>query len=99
MKIDLFKIQEYNNIIKKEEENIEFKKEIKKLIIAIIDDKEIFKTPNIKLLEEMKIKYKTGKELWFDIDSIGLPKYEKIATIKLNKTNIKKINDYLNKGD
>lgn len=97
MKIDLFKIQEYNNIIKKEEENIEFKKEIKKLIIAIIDDEGIFKTPNIKLLEEMKIKYKTENELWFD--SIRLPKYGKMATIKLNKTNIKKINDYLNKGD
>lgn len=98
MKIDLLKIVEENKKIEEQENILERKREIRELISAIVKGEDIFYTNDEELIKEIGIKV-SKKDMnynnpWYSPFSIN----GKIK-IKLNKTNIQKIQDYINKEE
>lgn len=93
MIIDLLSIYEKNQEIKKQVEEIKEKKELNELIGCILNGEETFTTDIKELLEKIGLKYKKNESYlcYSPFTKNGL--YE----IKLNKTNIKKIQEYIDR--
>ena len=93
MNIDLLSIYEKNQEIQKQVEEIKEKKELNELIGYILNGKETFSTDIKELLEKIGLKYKKRENYlcYTPFTRNGL--YE----IKLNKTNIKKIQEYIDR--
>ena len=99
MNINLLEIYEDNKKIEKEEEELEEKKELRKLISAIISNEERFSTNNKTLVENLK-KYevKITKSKYSSHNytyGYNLYNYQKDYNILLSKANIKKIQEYI----
>lgn len=90
MNIDLLSVFENNKEIENKQKELNKEKELMELITYIIQGRETFKTDNKELLEEIGIKYKK-------IDNFGYMPFIRGGQyeIKLNKTNIKKIQNYI----
>ena len=102
MKIDLFKLIEENNKIVKEENELEFKKELKEVIKDIMDCNEYFVSDNELFIEKIKLKpVKAKKHETFKKEDKRLMYYCNTHRykykFKLTKSNIKLIQDYINK--
>lgn len=101
MMINLEKFVEKNEKIKELEEEKEFQEELRNIVASIIQGDETYETNSDKLVEELNFKVKKTKSS----NTISLLfgstwcSYGKDYTIKLNKTNIKKVQDYINKED
>ncbi len=99
--MNLLKIYEQNEKNKKEFETvkneIELQKEINKLIACVIEGRNEFRTNNVKIFEELGIKKRKLKEPKYCY--IGLFSSGGDFYIKINETNIKKIQDYIDKKD
>lgn len=96
--MDLLKIynenQEREKEFKKQKEEYELQKEIKKFVVDIIRNEKEFYSNNKKAFEELGIKYKRKKR---DYILIGECFRYGDYYAPINKTNIKKLNDYINK--
>lgn len=93
--MDLIKIYEENKQKEKEakelKENLELDMATKKLIADIIQGKEDFFTNSKKLLEEIGLKYEETKNCCNYGFGFSVYNY----CVKLNKTNIRKIQKYI----
>lgn len=104
MKVNLMDFYEHNQQIDREQSLIDEKKELRKILAHIITGEESCRINNINLIEKIGIKLsKSDKEydLPFFIYS-GIKKNSGsygCYHIKLNKTNIKKIQDYIDKEE
>lgn len=94
--MNLIKIYEDVKKQKEKEEktikNIEVEKEIRKLIASIIKGEELFFTNSKELCENLKIKY-DNSDTYTNFGSLGFGLYH--YRFKLNKTNITKIQKYI----
>lgn len=96
--MDLLKIynenQEREKEFKKQKEEYELQKEINGFVVDIIRNNERFYSNNKKVFEELGIKYKRKNK-----DYIRIGEYSRYSGYyaPINKTNIKKLNDYINK--
>jgi hypothetical protein len=94
--MDLLKIYEDVKKQKEKEEKtvkeIEVEKELRKLIASIIRGEEHFFTNSKKLCEDLKVKY-DNRDTFTDFGSLGFGLYH--YRFKLNKTNITKIQKYI----
>lgn len=97
MNIDLLSIVEKNKELEIVEENIDVKKELRKLLIAIIEDKKAFTTHNKKLLDVLNLPYKTQK--YTNYGYYITSRYDEEYKVELNKKNIKKIQNYLDEEE
>lgn len=96
--MDLLKIynenQEREKEFEKQKEEYELQKEINGFVVDIIRNNERFYSNNKKVFEELGIKYKRKK---MDYNLVGeCFRYDDYYA-PINKTNIKKLNDYINK--
>lgn len=93
--MDLVKIYEENKQKEKEakefKETLEVEQATKKLIADIIQGKEDFYTNSKRLLEEIGLKYEETKNICNYGFSFGIYNY----CVKLNKSNIRKIQKYI----
>lgn len=93
--MDLLKIynenQEREKEFKKQKEKYELQKEINGFVVDIIRNEPEFYSNNKKVFEELGIKYKRKKMNYISIGRYGN------YYAPINKTNIKKLNDYINK--
>lgn len=89
MNIDLLSIYENNKQIENQEKELKKEKELMELITYIIQGKETFLTNSKELLEEIGLKYKKAK------DFIYVPFMRGQYEVKLDKTNIKKVQNYI----
>ena len=101
MKIDLLKIVENNKKIEEQENVLERKREVRRLISMIIKGDEEFYTNDEGLIKEIGIKVsKKDKDcndyLWTRF--IDTQNHGRIR-IRLNKTNIQKIQKYIDKEE
>lgn len=98
MKIDLLKFVENNNEIQELKNEVEFKKELNKLISNIITGEENFYTNNEELIDKLDLKFEKAENYgrWLVINSFSCQKDYKV---KLTKTNIRKVQDYINKEE
>ncbi len=97
MKIDLLKFVEGNKKTKDLQDEVDFKKELNKLIANIITGEKEFFTNSDMLIEKLNIKCKKNI---FDVSRSFFEFYPlKKYTFKLNKTNIKKIQSYIDKEE
>ena len=95
MKIDLFDFVGVNENTKILEEEIAFRKELHKLIAAIISDEESFYTDNDELVERLKLKTKNVSNIISKATG-GNWTYKTFRyKVELNKSNIKKVQKYL----
>lgn len=94
--MNLLKIYEDVKKQKEKEEktikNIEVEKELRKLIASIIRGDEHFFTNSKKLCEDLKVKY-DNRDTFTDYGTLGFGLYH--CRVKLNKTNISKIQKYI----
>lgn len=96
--MDLLKIynenQEREKEFKKQKEEYELQKEINGFVVDIIRNNERFYSNNKKVFEELGIKYKRKNKGY-----ICIGEYSRYGGYyaPINKTNIKKLNDYINK--
>lgn len=95
MIVDLSKYIEINKEIEELKEDAEMRTELNNLVAAIIKGEKEYFTDSEKLIKELEIK--TKKEEYHKY-SMLISTYSGYK-IKLNKTNIEKINNYINKGD
>ncbi len=96
MIVDLNKYIEINKEIEELKEDAEMREELNNLVAAIIKGEEKYYTDSKKLIETLKIN--TKKETYNKYSMwASYPKEGYI--IKLNKTNIEKVNKYINKGE
>ena len=99
MKIDLIEILNKNEQLENKKKEIYKEKELRELIAAIIKGAEEVFIDNEELIKEIGIKI-SEKDKKYYVVSYYNP-YKQCGTgnirIKLNKENIKKINDYINK--
>lgn len=95
MIVDLNKYIEINKEIEELKEDAEMRTELNNLVAAIIKGEKTYYTDSKKLIDTLKINAK--KEI-YNRYSMWVSTKEGYA-IKLNKTNIKKINNYINKGE
>lgn len=99
MKIDLLKIVENNKKIEEQENVLERKREVRKLISVIIKGNEEFYTNDEGLIKEIGIKVSKKDmncPMWpipIDMQNHGR------IRVKLNKTNIQKIQNYIDKEE
>ena len=96
--MDLLKIynenQEREKEFKKQKEEYELQKEIKKFVADIIRNNEEFYSNNKKVFEELDIKSKRRDRF---LECAGYYSKPGDYYAPINKTNIKKLNDYINK--
>jgi hypothetical protein len=92
MKIDLLSILENNQELDKQQKELDAKKELKELVVAIIRGEDCFYTNSKELLTEIDVKAKTNSVGYY----VPFSSYKKYK-ISLNKTNIKKIQKYIEK--
>lgn len=94
--MDLLKIYEDVKKQKEKEEKtikeIHVEKEIRKLLASIIKGEELFYTNVKELCEDLKVKY-DSKDTFTDFGTLGFGLYH--YRFKLNKTNITKIQKYI----
>lgn len=95
MIVDLNKYIEINKEIEELKEDAEMRTELNNLVAEIIKGEKEYFTDSEKLIKELGIKTKKEEYhkygMWCGIYS----GYK----IKLNKTNIEKVNNYINKGE
>ena len=96
MKIDLLGIVQINEATNSMEREVEFRRELHKLIASIFNDEEYFFTKSDELVERtnVKVEKRTGNIISKETDfrwNINPYKY----SIKLTKSNIKKVQKYL----
>lgn len=108
MKIDLLKIFENNKKIDEERAKIKQKEELNKIIAAIIENEDYYYCNDKELIEKIgiKIKNKERQNLYnynytynYVVNGITCHTNEDSFKIELNKTNIKKIQNYIDKGE
>lgn len=92
--MNLIEIYENNKKIKSEKQKLEDIEEINEMISCIFKNEDNYYTDNEELLKNIGIKYKKGD---YYIRPYYMPR-ERSFKFELNKTNIKKINDYYNKN-
>lgn len=96
--MDLLKIynenQEREKEFKKQKEEYALQKDINGFVVDIIRNEKEFYSNNKKVFEELGIKYKRKKK---DYIRIGECSRYGGYYAPINKTNIKKLNDYINK--
>lgn len=99
MNINLLEIYEDNKKIEKEEKELEEKKELRKLISAIVGNEERFSTNNKTLVENLKkyeVKITKSKYSSYNYTyGFSLCSCQKDYNILLSKANIKKIQEYI----
>lgn len=92
MKIDLFDFVGVNENTKVVEEELAFRKELHKLIASIITNEKTFRTQNKTIVERLKLKFRLEREpRWEIYNRIDVSIY----VVDLNKSNIKKVQKYL----
>lgn len=108
MKIDLLKIFENNKKIDEERAKIKQKEELNKIIAAIIKNDDYYYCDDKELIEKIGIKIKNKKRpnpyvynytYNYVVNGITCHTNEDSFKIELNKTNIKKIQNYIDKGE
>lgn len=95
--MDLIKIYEANKKEREKEKQqntkIEINRGIKEFLSAVIKGNEYFYTSNKELLKKLNLSYKKRERGYVTFGSIGICDYQ----VKINKTNVEKVQQYLNK--
>jgi recombinational DNA repair ATPase RecF len=95
MIVNLNKYIEINKEIEELKKDAEMREELNNLVAAIIKGEKIYYTDSKKLIDTLKINAK--KETYNKYSMWGISKED--YAIKLNKTNIEKVNKYINEGE
>ena len=93
--MDLLKIYNENQEREKQKEELKLQEKINKLVSDVIQNKSEFISDNKKAFEELGIKYKRKKS---DFMLIGFRSRYGDYYAPINKTNIKKLKDYLERN-
>lgn len=98
MKIDLLSITKQNKEIIKEQNEINFKKELRGLLSSIMEDRDEFYTYSELLVKRLNLKTTVCKKfnLVYSVP-FGRPYRQGKYKIKLTQANIKLIQEYLDK--
>ena len=100
MKIDLMQFIEYNKNLKTETKELEFKKELKELIKSIMDGDDYFVTDNNLFIDKLNlkpVKSKKGEKFYKQKRTLYFMPSEYKYKFNLTKSNIKLVQDYINK--
>lgn len=95
MIVNLNKYIEINKEIEELKEDAKMREELNNLVAAIIKGEEKYYTDSKKLIDTLKI---NAKKETYNKYSMWVNIREGYA-IKINKTNIEKVNKYINKGE
>lgn len=95
MIVNLNKYIEINKEIEELKEDAEMREELNNLVASIIKGEKTYYTDSKKLIETLKI---NAKKETYNKYSMWVSPREGYA-IKLNKTNIEKVNKYINKEE
>lgn len=95
--MDLLKIYNENQEREKQKEELKLQEKINELVSEVIQNKSDFISDDEKVFKELKIKFKKeGCSCSADLYNLT-PKFQFNYIAPINKTNIKKLNDYINK--